>query len=45
MLNPHPEDFDFVLNLTHYNMERIVTEEWNADWERKEIFINSIHYN
>ena len=27
-------DFDFILNLTLQNMERIVTEEWNADWEK-----------
>ena len=29
-----PEDFEFVLKLTRYNMERIVTKEWNADWEK-----------
>jgi hypothetical protein len=28
------KDFDFVLDLTRYNMERIVTEEWDADWEK-----------
>lgn len=29
-----PEDFNFILKLTRQNMERIVTEEWNADWEK-----------
>jgi len=28
------EDFEFILKLTRRNMERIVTEEWNADWEK-----------
>jgi len=32
--NALPEEFDFILKLTRQNMERIVTEEWNADWER-----------
>ncbi|MHC1599562.1 MAG: GNAT family N-acetyltransferase [Candidatus Methanospirareceae archaeon] len=26
------EDFEFILKLTRRNMERIVTEEWIADW-------------
>jgi hypothetical protein len=26
------EDFEFILKLTRRNMERIVTDEWNADW-------------
>ncbi len=30
----HPEDFEFILKLTRHNMERIVTEEWNANWEK-----------
>jgi hypothetical protein len=38
----HPEDFDFILKLTRQNIGRLVTEEWNADWEENEIFINSI---
>ena len=29
-----PKDFDFILKLTRQNMEKIVTEEWNADWEK-----------
>ena len=29
-----PKDFDFILKLTRKNMERIVTEEWSADWEK-----------
>lgn len=29
-----PKDFDFILKLTRQNMERIVTREWNADWEK-----------
>jgi len=28
------EDFNFILKLTRGNMEKIVTEEWNADWEK-----------
>jgi len=32
--NALPEDFDFILKLTRRNMGRIVTEEWNADWEK-----------
>ena len=32
--NALPEDFDFILKLTRQNMERIVTREWNADWEK-----------
>jgi ribosomal protein S18 acetylase RimI-like enzyme len=32
--NAHPEDFNFILKLTRRNMEKIVTEEWNADWEK-----------
>jgi len=32
--NALPEEFDFILKLTRQNMERIVAEEWNADWER-----------
>lgn len=31
--NACPEDFEFVLELTRHNMERIVTEEWGANWE------------
>ena len=29
-----PKDFDFIFKLTRQNMEKIVTEEWNADWEK-----------
>ena len=29
-----PKDFDFILKLTRQNMEKIVTKEWNADWEK-----------
>ncbi len=32
--NALPEDFDFILKLTRQNMEKIVTREWNADWEK-----------
>ncbi len=32
--NAHPEDFDFILKSTRQNIERLVTEEWNADWEK-----------
>ena len=32
--NALPKDFDFILKLTRQNMEKIVTEEWNADWEK-----------
>ena len=32
--NALPEDFEFILKLTRQNMERIVTREWNADWEK-----------
>ncbi|MBE0516072.1 MAG: GNAT family N-acetyltransferase [Methanophagales archaeon] len=32
--NALTEDFEFILDLTRRNMERIVTEEWNADWEK-----------
>jgi len=32
--NALPEEFDFILKLTRQIMERIVREEWNADWER-----------
>lgn len=32
--NAHPGDFDFILKLTRRNMEKIVTEKWNADWEK-----------
>jgi len=32
--NALPEDFNFILKLTRRNMEKIVTEEWNADWEK-----------
>ena len=32
--NARPKDFDFILILTRQNMERIVTKEWNADWEK-----------
>ncbi len=32
--NAHPGDFDFVLKLTRQNMGKIVTEKWNADWEK-----------
>ena len=32
--NALPKDFDFILKLTRQNMERIVTKEWNADWEK-----------
>ena len=28
--NALPEDFNFILKLTRRNMEKIVTEEWNA---------------
>jgi ribosomal protein S18 acetylase RimI-like enzyme len=41
--NALPEDFEFILKLTRQNMERIVTKEWNADWETdvKPTFINA----
>ena len=41
--NALPEDFEFILKLTRQNMERIVTKEWNADWETdvKPNFINA----
>jgi len=29
-----PEDIEFILKLTRQNMEKIVTKEWNADWEK-----------
>ena len=29
-----PKDSEFILKSTRQNMERIVTEEWNADWEK-----------
>ncbi|MDI6885536.1 MAG: GNAT family N-acetyltransferase [archaeon] len=32
--NALTEDFEFILKLTRQNMERIVAEEWNADWEK-----------
>lgn len=32
--NALPKDSDFILKLTRRNMERIVTREWNADWEK-----------
>ena len=32
--NALPKDFDFILKLTRKNMEKIVTEEWIADWEK-----------
>ncbi len=32
--NALPKDFDFILKLTRQNMERIVTREWSADWEK-----------
>jgi hypothetical protein len=32
--NALSKDFDFILKLTCQNMERIVTNEWNADWEK-----------
>jgi ribosomal protein S18 acetylase RimI-like enzyme len=32
--NALQEDCDFILKLTRRNMEKIVTEEWNADWEK-----------
>nr|QNO53701.1 hypothetical protein DJFKIEJF_00065 [Methanosarcinales archaeon ANME-1 ERB6] len=32
--NALPKDFKFILKLTRWNMEKIVTEEWNADWEK-----------
>jgi len=32
--NAHPEDFAFILKSTRQNMEGLVTEEWNADWEK-----------
>jgi len=33
--NTLPKDFDFILNLTDYNMREIVFQDWNADWERE----------
>ena len=32
--NALPEDFNFILKLTRQNMEKIVVEEWNANWEK-----------
>lgn len=41
--NTLPKDFDFILNLTDYNMREIIFQDWNADWERevKPNFINA----
>ena len=40
--NALPEDFDFILKLTRRNMERIIIEAWNADWE-KDVEPNSVN--
>jgi len=42
--NALPEDLEFILKLTRQNMEKIVTREWNADWEKdvEPNFINAL---